>query len=204
MFIIGVTGGIGSGKSTVASILRSAGIDVIDADQISHTVTEPGGSAIAEILALFGSGICDENGDINRKKLADIVFSNRQKLDQLSMIIHREVIYEISKRIDDFTKAGKKVLALDVPIPVEHGFIDRCNTIWAVYAPLDLRLERLQARGISGEEAKRRIDMQLTREEFQKLADHEIINDGDFENLHLQVHKLLVAELQARGISYNS
>lgn len=204
MFIIGITGGIGSGKSTVAAILRTAGIDIVDADQISHTVTAPGGSAVADIIDIFGTDILDENGAIDRKKLANIVFSDRKKLDQLSLIIHSEVISEIGKRIKQLTAAGKKVVALDVPIPVEHGFIDRCDTIWSVYTPEPIRIKRLLERGLSEDEAQRRISMQLTREEFQKLSDKEIINDDNFDTLHLRVKQLLEQELGARGIPYLS
>lgn len=203
MFIIGITGGIGAGKSTVADLMASYGIPVLDADRISHEVTRAGGSAIGEIIESFGSEYIGEDKALDRKKMGDLVFQDKKRLDQLSFIVHRHVMGEIASRVEAYKKKKAKVLVLDVPVPVKEGFLDTCDQIWLVWADTDIRLDRLEKRGMTREEAKRRIDIQMTREEYERLADHAILNNGDREALEKELLSLMEQELLSRGIAYS-
>ena len=202
MFIIGITGGIGSGKSTVAEICRQTGLPVLDADLISRAATSAGGSAIPAIVERFGQSMLHDDGSLNREKMAALVFKNRKSLDQLSAIIHRQVLLEMGSDIDRLTQNGVKAVFLDVPIPVKQGFLDRCNQVWVVRADEEVRIRRLTERGMNPQEARRRIAMQMNDEEYKALADFVIENSGDYETLYRQVYDLIIRELGQRGIRF--
>lgn len=200
MFIIGVTGGIGCGKSTVAGIASDAGLPVLDADAISREVTEAGGIALPEIREAFGPRSISSDGAMNRKWIASMAFRDKPALDRLSAIIHRHVLEQMGLRVESFREQGTKALVLDVPIPVEHGFVDICDQVWVVWADDAVRMPRLVARGMTEEDARRRIAMQMTREEYERIADHVILNNSSFEDLEASVHALFDKELTSRGI----
>ncbi|MCQ2533276.1 MAG: dephospho-CoA kinase [Clostridia bacterium] len=200
MFILGVTGGIGSGKSTVSSILRDKGVLVLDADEISHKVTEADGLAIESIRELFGNRAINSDNSLNRKYVSSIVFDDRTKLDNLSTIIHRCVFEYMDKVIEEERQKGTKALVLDVPIPVKNGFVSRCNQIWVVTCEETVRVERIVKRGMSEEEARRRMAMQMTDDEYLALGDFEINNSGTREELETRINELIVAEFHSRGI----
>lgn len=204
MFVIGITGGIGCGKSTLASLCQEAGLPVLDADQISRAATAPGGSAIADIKTAFGPGVIDEKGGLDRAKMAKQVFRNKRALDELSAIVHRIVLEEIGRTLQTWTEKRVKAVVLDVPIPVRHGFLDRCNQVWVVWSADDIRLKRLSERGMSEEEARRRMNMQMAKADYLALADHIIENDGDLDELRQTVQHLLEEELSVRGIRFMS
>jgi dephospho-CoA kinase len=203
MFVIGITGGIGCGKSTVAGICRQAGLDIIDADLISRKVTEPDGAAMPEIVEIFGSEVLDDDLGLDRNKMARKVFSDKKSLDLLGAIIHKHVVEQMQLQVKLLEEKKVKAVVLDVPIPVRHGFLDICDQVWVVWADDDIRLRRLEARGMQPEEAKRRIQMQMTKEEYQKLADREIDNSSSLDDLCLQVSTLLQQELSPRGIRFS-
>ena len=200
MFIIGVTGGIGCGKSSVARICSDVGVPVIDADQLSHEVTAAGGAAIPAMVETFGNGVIDGQGALNREYMAKKVFQSHRALDQLSAIVHLHVIEQMHLEIEKLEKQKSQAVVLDVPIPVKKGFVDICDQIWVVWANDENRLRRLAARGMDEAESRRRIAMQMTREEYLRLADHVIENDGSLEELQEKVLGLLVDELGQRGI----
>ena len=200
MFIIGVTGGIGCGKSTVASIAAACGIPVLDADEISREATSPDGCAIGEIREAFGNRAISPDGSMNRKWISAMAFKDKPALDKLSAIIHRHVLENIGKQIEQHKSKGSKALVLDVPIPVQHGFVDVCDQIWVVWTDDAIRIPRLVARGMSEDDARRRIAMQMTREDYEKLADNLILNNGTKEELEAAVHTLFEKELGGRGI----
>lgn len=204
MFLIGITGGIGCGKSTVAQLCRDAGLVVIDADQISRDVTLPGGLAIEPIQAKFGKKVIDQEGGLDRAKMAKLAFEDRKILDQLSAIVHAQVIAEMTRQIELHKQKKTKVVVLDVPIPVRQGFLDTVDQVWVVRADEKVRIERLSSRGMAEPEARRRMAMQMTPEEFSEIADHTIDNSFDYLQLIDQIEGLLKQELGNRGIRFLS
>ena len=200
MFVLGVTGGIGCGKSTVSGYFRDKGIEVLDADEISRQVTDVGGVAIPEIADLLGPRAISTNGALNRKYVASLVFSQKNKLDKLSSIIHRYVLETIAEEVAKAAERKVKIIVLDVPIPVRHGFVDICNQILVVSSADDIRLERLVKRGMDRDDARKRMAMQMTREEYEELADRVLVNDGTIEELYEQIDDYVKEELNERGI----
>jgi len=204
MFIIGITGGIGCGKSTVAQLCREAGLTVIDADEISRQVTAPGGSAIDPIIAQFGQTVLGKDGGLDRAKMAKQVFADRRALDQLSQIVHREVIAEMQRQVEQQRAKKAKTVVLDVPIPVRQGFLDTCDQVWVVWSDEEIRIDRLRGRGLAEDDVRRRMAMQMNREEYEAIADHLIDNNKDYPALIEQVEGLLKQELGNRGIRFQS
>ena len=200
MFVLGITGGIGCGKSTVSGYFRDRGVMVLDADEISRQVTDVGGVALPEIAELLGPRAITTQGALNRKYVASLVFSEKKKLDKLSSIIHRYVLSTIAEEIAKAAEKKVKLVVLDVPIPVRHGFVDVCNQIWVVSTRDDIRLERLVLRGMDRDDARKRMAMQMTREEYEELADIVLENDGTIDELIEKVEKAVVQELNERGI----
>lgn len=200
MFVLGITGGIGTGKSTVARILKAHGAIVLDADEISRDVTKAGGSALSEIIDVFGPEFIAEDGSMNRKMMADKVFKDSKTLDALSMIVHEKVFAEMSSEREILKQAGEKLLVMDVPVPAKEGFIDVCDQIWVVWADENIRLDRLAGRGMSEAESRRRMKLQLSKEEYFNLGDIIIENNESIKSLEEQVNELIVAELHSRGI----
>ena len=201
MFVLGITGGIGSGKSTVSAYLRDKGLIVLDADEISRKVTASGGVALPAISELFGRRAIKDNGDLNRKYVSDIVFKDKMKLDMLSSIIHNYVLTEMEEEVRKLREKGTKCVVLDVPIPVNR-FIALCNQIWVVTCREDVRLVRLKDRGMDIEDAKRRMAMQMDDEEYSELGDHVIDNSGSIEDTNKRIEELITRELNGRGIRF--
>lgn len=199
MFVLGITGGIGSGKSTVSSILADKGLMVLDADEISRSVTGPGGRAMPEIASVFGNKVVKSNGALNRRVMSDIAFGDKKKLDDLSTIIHKHVFEQIDEALAKEKEKGSKCVVLDVPIPV-NKFRELCDQIWVVTCDKDVRLARLQKRGMDKDEAERRIAVQMTDDEYCELGDHSIDNSWDIEDLKDKVEVLIREQLHERGI----
>lgn len=200
MFVLGITGGIGCGKSTVAAICRDAGLPVIDADELSRQVTAAGGAALTELRDLFGPSVLDDQGALNRQRMARLVFSDRNKLDQLSAVIHRHVLDTMRAEVEKLREKKQRAVVLDVPIPVKHGFLDLCDQVWVVWSSDEVRIARLNRRGMGEEEARRRMAMQMSRDEYIALADHVIENDSSLDALRASVEALLIQELKERGV----
>lgn len=200
MFVLGITGGIGSGKSTVSGILKDRGLKVLDADQLSREVTAVGGIALPEIVEVFGNRAIASDGSMNRKYVSSVVFSDNTKLDILSSIIHKYVLQYIAEDIEKERVRGTKCIVLDVPIPVKKGFCDKCNQIWVVTCDENVRIKRLIDRGLTKEDAQRRIAVQMTDEEYLSLGDFEINNSGTLDELYDRTEELIKSELFERGI----
>jgi len=182
--ILGVTGGTGTGKSEVCRILEKNGGKIIDADKLVHQLESKGQPAYNELVEYFGNVILGDDGEINRKILSDIVFTNRKELIRINAIVHKFVSEEIEKLLDKYRTDNEKFVVLDVPIPVEKGFLDTVDRIWAVVANDDLRISRLKQRsGLSTSEAEKRIGMQMSNREYEELADTVIINEEDIDKL---------------------
>jgi len=193
MFILGITGGIGTGKTTVTGILQKAGAWIIDADELSRKVTAKGMPAIAEISDQIGKQFV-VNHELNRKALSSYVFSKPDKKMIVEQIIHKYVVQSIDETISMLTKNGYEgIVVLDVPIPVQRGFIDACNEIWVVESPMNIRLKRIMDRnGWTSEEILARMNSQMTEEEYRGLADHVLVNDRDYQHLTSQICQLLM------------
>lgn len=193
MRVLGVTGGTGCGKSVVCRILKEQGGKIIDADKITRKLQEPGEVVYDEIRDFFGSEIILPEGGIDRKKLGAIVFSDISKRRALNDIVHSRVSQEIKRRIVKYEEEGNiPFVVLDVPIPIEEGFFDTANCIWAVVANNDLRVARLVKRmGITEKEAEARISAQMTNREYEDIADVTILNEGDvFELKSIVLYEL--------------
>ncbi len=194
--VIGVTGGIGSGKSTVSSFLEELGAPVIDADDISRNLLKPGEKALTEVVAAFGSELIQGNGQLNRKALGEIVFSDSNKLELLNAIVHKYVAEEIDNRIKCYKAQGFLRIIVDAPLPIEHGFLDLCDIVWTVHADMEIRIKRIMKRnGMTREEAFARINSQISERQYLEIATTVIYNNETVERLkrevELQFNKLI-------------
>ena len=176
-YVIGLTGGIACGKSNISSTLKSNGVPVIDADEISRSLTAAGGQALPAIRKEFGDGVF--NGEeLNRRALSDIVFSDPEKREALNGILHPMVLSEIRRQMAEQTGP----VVMDVPLLYEVGMDSWCQEIWCAYVPQKEQGRRLRKRGqISYREALRRIHSQMPVMEKRKRADHVIRTDGTKE-----------------------
>jgi len=204
MFVIGITGGIGSGKSLAAQVCREFGMPVIDADAISRELTGSNGKAIPEIIETFGKKMISADGSLNRKEMSNLVFKNKKSLDVLSSLIHKYVVEEIKNQVIKFTEQKIKAIALDVPIPVKNGFVDISDQIWVIRADEDIRIERLKKRGMEPVEARRRILCQMSEEEYENIADIVITNNGSIQEFKDKITEILDKELGNRGIKFKN
>ncbi len=177
MVVIGLTGGSGSGKSTIAALMEQRGIHVIDADKIGRFVVEKGRPALDEIVEEFGKEVLFENGDLDRKKLASIVFTDKESLLKLNKITHK-YITEIIK--EELAANKDNMCAIDAAVLKESGIIDMCDHVIAVIADKDVRVKRIMARdGISEQAATDRINSQDPDAKYIQYADFVINNSGD-------------------------
>ncbi len=207
MIIIGVTGGIGTGKSTVSAILEELGAILLDADMISRQVVEPNERAYLEVVKTFGEKVLNKDKTLDRKKLAEIVFTSDDKRKLLEDIIHKEVIRVIKEKITLYHEYGYNgTIVLDVPIPVEDGFLDTVDKVWVVVSDNKIRLSRIIKRGgITAEDAQNRINSQLSQDNYMKLADVVIENNGNLIQLREKVKNiyssLMLAVLKSEKIN---
>jgi len=190
--VLGITGGIGSGKSTVSGILEEMGAAVIDADMISRQVVMPGERALEELTEAFGRDILDESGQLDRKGLARIVFDNSEKLLELNAIVHKYVAQRIKDNVKEQLLKKTKIIVIDAPIPIKTGFLDLCQKVWTVAADEELRIKRIMERnGMTYEEAVSRINSQLKEQEYIKIAHTVIYNNHDYSHLREEVKSQL-------------
>ncbi|MBI2853377.1 MAG: dephospho-CoA kinase [Chloroflexi bacterium] len=188
MVVIGLTGGIGSGKSTVASILAGMGATVIDADKVGHEVYCPGGPAWQDVVTAFGKGILNDTNEIDRQKLAKIVFGNPEALAKLNAILHPRMYRMVEERIKKARQRGDKVVVLEAALLIEAGWRLLVDEVWVMVAPVEKVVRRLKdKKGVAEEDARARIRVQLAAEELQKHADVVIKNNGSLEELKEKV-----------------
>ncbi len=192
MYLIGLTGGMGSGKSTVADCLRSNGIPVIDADVIAHKIMNEE-STLDKIHEIFGKNVFDKDGSLNKVKFSSVLFTNIVKRKKLNEFVHPKVWTEMMNETEKYVTEGSKVIFLDVPLLIESGWHTRVNETWLVKADYNERIERLRLRtNLSTEEIKKRIEIQMPESEKEEYADKIINNDGTIEETEKQV----IEELQ--------
>ncbi len=191
MRVIGLTGGIGSGKSTVSRYLAELGAQVIDADTVAHEVFEPGTEGWRALVNTFGEGILSPEGEIDRKKLGAIVFNDPEALSRLNGIVHPQAYQLVKSRLEEYRKQGVAVVVLEVILLVEAGWAHLADETWVTVASEDSVVKRLkQQRGLTEEEILARIRSQTPSEERVKHADVAIDNDGDPEETKKKVKEL--------------
>lgn len=188
MYIVGLTGGIASGKSTVSSMLTELGAYIIDTDKIAHTVVSPKQPALLAIAAHFGPKIMLPDGNLNRKMLGDIIFANPEERSCLEKIIHPYIEKQVEKNIGRAEKLGYKIVVIDVPLLFEAGWQHKVDEIWVVYVDLNIQVSRLVARNqLTYVQAIERINAQLDLEEKAKRSQVVIDNNSDIEITKQQV-----------------
>ena len=193
MKVIGLTGGTGSGKSTVAAYLKGKGCHIIDADKISRELTAKGGEALGAIMSAFGQDVFLEDGILDRKKLGTIVFNDTQKLKILEEIITRKVIELTLQRIAKLKVQGNEsIVVLDAPLLFECGMNDCTDENWLVICEQEQRVNRLMKRdGMERQSIFDRMANQLRDDEKIILADYIIDNSGTLEELYRQIDSLI-------------
>ena len=189
--IIGITGGIASGKSTVTEFLRQLGYQVIDADQVVHELQEPGGRLYQALLSTFGPAILQEDGRLDRPKLGAMIFGNTELLAQSSQIQNQIIREELAGRRDLLAET-EDIFFMDLPLLFELQYEDWFDQIWLVDVTVETQLSRLMTRNaLSQDEAEKRIAAQLSLQEKRKRADVLIGNNGSLEETRQQIRDAL-------------
>lgn len=198
-FVVGLTGPIGAGKSTVAGMLRELGARVLDADAIARDEQSRGTTGYSAIVQRFGTGVLGEDKEIDRRKLADIVFADPRRLDELEKILHPRVIARVlqaRKMVPD-----GDVLVVEAIKLIETSLRNVCDRIWVVMAPREQLLARLAARGMSEAGVTARLGAQASEERLREVADVVLMNDGDRDALRAAVVAGWSEVRKARGRS---
>lgn len=189
MKIIGITGGIGSGKTAVLNILKSDyGAFVMEADALAHCLMKPGQMSYNDIVNAFGQDILMEDGVIDRQKLGQVVFNDEEKLKILNSITHPNVKKTILSSIEEKEIAGCDLYVLEAALLIQDGYLDICDEMWFVYADLEKRIERLcMYRGFTRERAAKVIRSQAPDEYYEMNCVKKIDNSGDIDELKKQI-----------------
>ncbi|MCG7259592.1 MULTISPECIES: dephospho-CoA kinase [unclassified Corynebacterium] len=187
MITIGLTGGIGSGKSTVSSRLAELGAFIVDADLVAREIVEPGQPALAELADAF-DGVLNPDGTLNRAELARQAFATPEATEKLNAITHPRIRARTEELFKQGRESGAQVLVYDMPLLIENGEVDKVDHVLVVDAPDELRIDRLvQHRGLDEDDARRRIAAQIDRETRLNAADTVLDNSGTVEQLLEQV-----------------
>lgn len=190
--VIGLTGGIASGKSTVSNMLRTIGWPIIDADLIAHQIVEPGSRGLSMIVERFGAEILQPDGSLNRRRLGQLVFNDAHALQDLNAIEHPLIIETIDQQLASFKKQQVPVVVLDVPLLFEVGLDQECDLVVVVAVDPSTELKRLMERNhYSKAEAQSRIAAQMPLTEKKRRADVVIDNSGTLEQTRAQVALLV-------------
>ncbi|GEK35374.1 dephospho-CoA kinase [Kurthia sibirica] len=190
--IIGLTGSIASGKSTVAKIIEELGFPVVDADVVARIVVEPNQPALREIAAEFGEDIIRKDGSMDRQKVGEIIFNDAEKRQKLNNIIHPAIRKEMAKQRDKWLSSGFNTVFMDIPLLFESAQGRTVDKILVVSVSPEIQLQRLMARNnLDASQAQARISSQLPLSEKEKGADAVIFNDGTVEETRRQLEKIL-------------
>ena len=188
MYIIGITGTSGSGKSAASKITAEKGGYVIDADSIAHEIILKGNAAYDDIKEFFGESILDDTGEINRKKLGEKVFNDKELLKRLNEITHKHITEKIKNIVERESKCDHKCIVIDAPLLIETGLNKICQSVWLVQADKELQKKRIAKRDMITEElAQSRLDKQSKPAELAEFADEIINNNGSLEDMRKQV-----------------
>ena len=192
-YILGLTGSIATGKSTVAKLFLSAGIPVVDADLGARAVVLPGAPGLADIIEHFGEAYLLSDGTLDRKRLGALIFSDREKRKELDVLLKERINDWIQAEKERYISEGHKLIVLDIPLLYEGGYEDSCDAVMVVYVPEELQVKRLMSRNhLDADEAARRMQSQLSIEKKKELADFVIDNSGTIEETKKQVNDWLL------------
>ena len=192
MLLIGLTGGIGSGKSTVAAMLRDQGIRVVDADQIAREVVEPGQPALAELVEVFGQDILNDDGTLNRQELANRAFATEEATNALNAITHPRIEQATQRQFDLAAAEKENFLVYDMPLLVERGLHEEMDMVIVVHTDIEERVRRLvEHRGLDEDDVRRRMSHQV--DDVTRLASADVLidNNGSVDHLRKQVDDFL-------------
>ena len=191
MKVIGLTGGIGSGKSTVSQFLAELGVVILNADEVGHKAFKPDSEIWRKVVAAFGRQIVTPDGNIDRKKLGNIVFGNPESLSRLNQIMHPRMYALVKAQLEEYRQQGTRVVVLEAPLLLEAGWTSLVDEVWVTTAPEATVLKRLEERsGMSQAESLTRIRSQLSSAERVRHADVVINTDCDLDELKSKVMKL--------------
>lgn len=192
MVVLGLTGGIASGKSTVSKILADMNIPIIDADKVARDIVEKGSSVLKKIEEQFGMDVISEDGTLNRKTLGEIVFNNKEKLKVLNDITHPSIKNIVIEEINKYNKMGKRLCVVDAALLIEANYLDIVDKVILVYVDKKNQLKRLITRdNLNMDKALNKINSQLSFEEKKKYANYIIDNNEDLEYTKLQVNRIV-------------
>ena len=201
-FLLGLTGGIGCGKSEAAAYLASLGAAHIDADAISRSLTAPGGAALDAVRARFGGAVFRPDGALDRAALGAVVFASEAARRDLEAIVHPRVRRRMEEEIAAAARRGDRVAVLDVPLLFETGMDALCGEVWTVSASAETQLARVMARGLTEEQARARIASQMASEERSARAARTILTDRPIKETRAELASLygrLLARLDGAG-----
>lgn len=189
MLKVGLTGGIASGKSTVAAMFAELGARLIDTDVIAREVVAPGGLVLQRIVETFGREALDENGELDRQKLREKIFNDQQDRQKLNEIVHPAVAEKVQTELDGIERENPQAVALvDVPLLYETGTMNRYDAVVVVYVPPQVQVQRLMARdGVSRKAAEQSLKAQMPLEEKRKKAQFVVDNSGTLQETRKQV-----------------
>lgn len=192
--VIGLTGGIASGKSTVSELLSVFGFKVVDADKGAREAVKKGSKGLAQVREVFGDEAIDENGEMNRRYMGDLVFNHPEKRLELNAIIHPIVRDIMEEEKQEYLKQGYNVI-MDIPLLFENELENTVDEVWVVYTSESIQMDRLMQRNnLSLEDAKARVYSQISIDKKSRMADHVIDNLGDKLELKQNLERLLEEE----------
>ena len=191
MKVIGLTGGIGSGKSTVSKFLKELGAVIIDADKVGHEAFKPDTELWREVVAAFGRQILKPSDEIDRNKLGEMVFGNPELLSRLNQVMHPRMYALVKAQLEDYWRQGVRVVVLEAPLLIEAGWTSLVDEVWVTVASESTVLRRLEEQvGLSKEQSLARIRSQLSSEERIKQADVVIDTDCSLDEVKTKVKEL--------------
>lgn len=201
MDVYGLTGGIGSGKSTVASLLEEYGVPVVSADELSRVVVAPGSEGLRQVVAEFGEGVLDDRGELDRASMASVVFRDPEKRRRLEEILHPRIRERFEQVLDALEKAGHEVAIYEVPLLFEKNLQGEMKAVILVTAPEHVRMARVRARDdVTETEVRARMSAQMDEGQKRRRADYVIENDGNLDDLRREVEFLLARFLRVGGV----
>ena len=198
MFVIGLTGGIGAGKTLVSNFLQNLGATVVNADLVGHEAYLPHTETWREVVSEFGEEVLDEEDRIDRRKLGAIVFSDPERLQRLNSIVHPRIYAMIQDRIEELANDGVKVVVVEAALLIEAKWTPLADEVWVVTAPWEQVLSRLTGRGMSSEQALARIESQMSQGERETHSDVIITNASGFYELESSIAEIWNSRVSAR------